>query len=164
MTATDIRLDGRSLIRGLFAAGEIDPHVVAAKVVEQADPDTLAEFALLGAAYVARGEITALRHSQPRFTPMPNEVAAGGDGASRWGDAAGHVRAGAVPYYVDGVWKRLRDCTRDDVLLIVADYTGRADTNRVLAERFTLLADTMRRKRASTVGALDEALLAEVLS
>ncbi len=164
MTTTDIRPDGRSLIRGLFAAGEIDPHVGAAKVVEQADADTLAEFALLGAAYLARGEITALRHLRPTVRAMPNDAAAGGDGASRWGDAAGHVRDGAVPYYVDGTWKRLCDCTRDDVLLIVADYTGRADVNRVQAERFTLLADTMRRKRASTVGALDESLLAEVLS
>ena len=164
MTTTDLRLDGRSLIRGLFAAGEIDPHVVAAKVVEQADPEMLADFALLGAAYVARGEITALRHLRPRLESMPIRGTAGGDGASRWVDAAGHVRAGAVPYYVDGVWKRLCDCSRDDVLLIVADYTGRADVNRAQAERFTLLADTMRRKRASTVGALDEALLAEVLS
>jgi hypothetical protein len=164
VTTTDLRLDGRSLIRGLFAAGEIDPHVVAAKVVEQADPETLAEFALLGAAYVARGEITALRHLRPNRQSTPNQLPAGGDGASRWRDAASHVGAGDVPYCVDRVWKRLRDCTRADVLVIVADYTGRADANRVLAERFTLLADTMRRKRASTVGALDEALLAEVLS
>lgn len=77
-------------------------------------------------------------------------------GSSRWRILAGRYR---------GVEERkpLRDCTRDDVLAIVAQHRHQAATNTAAAERFGALHQLMVDRGAATVGELPEAEVEGVL-
>jgi hypothetical protein len=81
-------------------------------------------------------------------------------GSSRWRRAASVLARRYMP--ID-TWKPLRDCTRDDVLALVAGYRDRAVQNTHKAEQFEALAAQMAKAKAPTVGALSEDVVEEIL-
>lgn len=122
-----------------------DPHVSAqaiAGTLSPAEREALIEYAL---PILAREEIRSIR----------GRSKTGGTKSSRWGRA----REWAEQFYcVDGTWKRLGDCSVDDVDRIAEDYERRAAENAAYAAEFRSLADKMR---AAGAGRVDDLLADE---
>jgi hypothetical protein len=90
------------------------------------------------------------------------------EGSSRWqksAEAISHYRdIMRERMFVNGEWKFLGDCTRDDVLAVAADRAERARTMAITAENYQRRADLMGTKRAKTVSALKVEQVQEVLA
>jgi hypothetical protein len=153
----------RALIRDIAENSSLrGPREIAAKVAENI-PAKQVRAALAEAlvAYV-REELTRARATSAPVLPgnvnsaRSSKVAAIRDAWRR--TLAGQFHVGA------GVWQRLADCSREQVMFLAAERREMAERNAAAADMFDRLGAAMRKRHAKVVADLSEPVLAELLS
>lgn len=146
-------LDLREQVRIRLREGDlIDPYDIAREIATEMTDDELRELAAGLLANVVREQIHAERSRKGSASSSP-----------RW-EAVKRTRSRLdMPWAPGGEWKRLRDCTREDVEQLVADYAKRAEANAAWRDAFRRVADEMGRRKVGTVGELPVEFVEEVL-
>lgn len=135
----------RDLIDAVLAGGgDADPHAVSRAVLGRIPPRRMA--AALAEVLPVFVRVT---YSQRRMLPQPAPApVVDGKGRkfasprlamrrSEW------ERMKAAPVAVGGTWKRLADCTRDDLLAVESDLRVRADMTAAKADWYAELAKSL---------------------
>lgn len=137
--------DLREQVRAKLREGRlIDPHDIAREMAGAMTDEELRDLAADLLANVVREQIRAERSHGGRAS----------SGSPRW-DAVKEARSRLDCAWSIGIeWKRLRDCTRDDVEHLIADYAKRADANAAWRDAFQHIVDEMRGRDVQTVGDL----------
>lgn len=137
-----------------------DPREIAEKLIGDIPSRQLrAALAEVLPQYV-RVLMTNDRRSDPGRHSQPGSQTRSAPGSERWRAAAGVLASRFCPA---GEWKPLRDCTRDDVLALVAERRDLAAKNAAVADQFERLHQLMSDRGVSTVGELAEAEVEGVL-
>lgn len=147
--------DLRATVRAaLDASDDADPHAVVAGLVKNLPARHLRP-ALTQAlsSYVVQ---LATSDRARAFNGAPRA-----SGSPRWKATALVLRQ---PIRTDDQWKRLRDCTRDDVLAGATHRRCQADGLIDHAERLEKLAALMDERGVATAGDLGEDTVREVLA
>lgn len=153
------KFDLRSEVnRRLSSSGEADPHVIADKMVDDLTADE---------------KENALRVTLPHYVReavrMARQTRSGHNNhSSRW-KRAGHSTSFNHPFewrvYTGARWVLLKDCGRDDVKGIIAEYQRRVDENLHGVERHKkLLSLFAQHPRAKVVGSLPSSDVEQVFS
>ena len=151
------------------ATGLVNPHDIAAKTLVAIDDADLRDaLSLTLPAYVRRLVTTQRRpcdlgheSEEPPRRQQPARSAKV-TAVRSW-----HARVLAQAVDVSGYhgqWKRLAECTRDELLAVAAHRRGLAAANVATAERYEALARRMQVDDARTVGELSHAALAAIFS
>lgn len=153
----------RTLVRETIAAhdGEetIEAREIALEVAKAASPKSLRAYLAEALADTVREEIRFTRTqvadgAEDEDAPRPTN---GKVPASRRFQArAGGFLAQRVAV-VGGGYKRLADCTAEDIAAVVASYRGRAAQNNAMAEKYERLQVEAERRDLATIGEMGEA-------
>lgn len=83
---------------------------------------------------------------------------------ARYGKVRAAIKAGLLDVAVDANgWRRLGDCTLDQLRIIVAGYERRASDNEHYAKKYRQLAEEMETRGVATVDDLGEATVRTIL-
>lgn len=148
----------RGTLRGLVeealaTSSHADPRLVAADLVaalpEQQLRQALAETL---PAFVTSAAIAQRARAMREARPLTQTVVQGTPASSaRWASAASILEHRIC---IGTEWKRLADCTADDLERTALDRQSRAATILSEADRWTRLAALLRRRGATTVADL----------
>lgn len=134
----------------VLAAADVDGDItvpeVAGKVLANMSAADLESIADAAIRELAAG---ILNSSRKILAAQPYRSAKGDAIRAQWAQALG-----AHLHITDGVWKRLADCTPDDLELAAAARFVLADQTRAAGARLQALAGEARTLGAATLGAL----------
>lgn len=147
-------LDVREAIRGLIDGGEVDPHVIAAKVVPAIPDEQLRDLVAELLPDLVRELIRAMR--------KPFVVAPTRNGKADVGAATRDPRT--WPTWVGRQWRLLSTLTADDCEIVARQYQAAAEANTQMASRYMRLAEVLRAQGAETVADLPADMVTKVLS
>lgn len=150
-------LNLRNLIADLSAHGSPDPRAVATRVIEKLSAEEYR-----AALEIALPSYVRVVNNAHRSPSVGNPSRSAKVGAIR----AWHERmllAEVDPSGSGNDWKRLGDCTRDDVLALAAHRRKIADENRAAAQRYERLASEMNELGVEHVSDLSASVLSSVL-
>lgn len=143
--------------RQVRASDTPDPRVIAAAVAESIPAAEL------------RGVVARLLPDHVRVASgrVRQATLGGRRGSGKWravAESANDIAIFRVPVCVNGTWKFLGDCSREDVKAAAADYRALAAANTARADAFDGLGRLMARRRVERVDALPASSVEEALS
>ncbi len=136
-----------------------DPHTIAEKLIADMNEEQLRLALEVALPTFVREVLSQVR----RDTTTPTRVRAAGQSTRVGAIRDWHQRLLDSVTEVNGSYKHLGECTRDDVLAIAGSRRKLAELNRRAAQKYEALATLMNDHDATTVADLPAELLRQTL-